>query len=306
MGPLKFVEKLKSLVSRDSSEDYFGDSPPQQIIMDPSANTIVQALNIRRGDSVPAVNSSECRPPGVSMGQVKPVGAAISVAKSSFSMEPIENGQFLIGFEYSASEETILSLLFQQNLKGLANGIPKFSKPMVTLPPVKLPLGSKLRYKMDVEEVKKIPELTMKSCSFIKETSFVPILLVFHCKSSEYTLFVMAGLARNDVSKSWDLIITKQRVKQGDSGYQIQEIYGINNSALNPDVRNASDENKDDDGNNRCVICLTNMKDTFILPCRHMCLCFICAKTMANQGQFCPICRCCISHIVSISNNGSA
>merc|ERR1719498_1644971 len=46
----------------------------------------------------------------------------------------------------------------------------------------------------------------------------------------------------------------------------------------------------DDDG--LCVICLTNEKNTVVIPCRHLCLCKECAEELRNRaGQKCPVCR---------------
>lgn len=43
------------------------------------------------------------------------------------------------------------------------------------------------------------------------------------------------------------------------------------------------DSSLDDD----CVVCLTNPKTTFLIPCRHMCVCSDCLK----QVDKCPVCR---------------
>lgn len=44
-----------------------------------------------------------------------------------------------------------------------------------------------------------------------------------------------------------------------------------------------------------CVICMSEPRDTAVLPCRHMCLCGSCAETMRSRVQYrsyrCPICR---------------
>lgn len=40
-----------------------------------------------------------------------------------------------------------------------------------------------------------------------------------------------------------------------------------------------------------CVVCLSNPKDTTILPCRHMCLCADCAGQLRTATNKCPICR---------------
>ncbi|XP_015752852.1 PREDICTED: E3 ubiquitin-protein ligase MGRN1-like [Acropora digitifera] len=40
-----------------------------------------------------------------------------------------------------------------------------------------------------------------------------------------------------------------------------------------------------------CVICMSDMRDTLILPCRHLCLCRECAESLRYQANNCPICR---------------
>ncbi|KAG0241875.1 hypothetical protein BGW41_005221 [Actinomortierella wolfii] len=41
-----------------------------------------------------------------------------------------------------------------------------------------------------------------------------------------------------------------------------------------------------------CVICLTDVKDTLVLPCRHFCICNECADVLRRRTpQRCPICR---------------
>jgi hypothetical protein len=47
----------------------------------------------------------------------------------------------------------------------------------------------------------------------------------------------------------------------------------------------------DNDGN-ECVVCMTEAKDTSVLPCRHLCLCRECANVLRVQhNSRCPICR---------------
>jgi hypothetical protein len=42
---------------------------------------------------------------------------------------------------------------------------------------------------------------------------------------------------------------------------------------------------------NTCVICLTDMRNVLLLPCRHLCLCGSCAENLKFQSANCPICR---------------
>ena len=36
---------------------------------------------------------------------------------------------------------------------------------------------------------------------------------------------------------------------------------------------------------------MSELRDTLILPCRHLCLCKICADNLRYQANNCPICR---------------
>uniref|UniRef100_A0A8C9ALC5 E3 ubiquitin-protein ligase n=1 Tax=Prolemur simus TaxID=1328070 RepID=A0A8C9ALC5_PROSS len=70
--------------------------------------------------------------------------------------------------------------------------------------------------------------------------------------------------------------------------YLLQEIYGIENKN-NQETKPSDDENSDN--SNECVVCLSDLRDTLILPCRHLCLCTSCADTLRYQANNCPICR---------------
>ncbi|RZC16752.1 putative E3 ubiquitin-protein ligase LUL4 [Glycine soja] len=69
---------------------------------------------------------------------------------------------------------------------------------------------------------------------------------------------------------------------------------------------NSSTTNFDDnDPRNECVICMTEPKDTTVLPCRHMCMCNECANALQHQFNKCPKCRQPIEELIEIKmNNG--
>eukprot|EP00256_Glycine_max_P060500 XP_014629361.1 probable E3 ubiquitin-protein ligase LOG2 [Glycine max] len=71
--------------------------------------------------------------------------------------------------------------------------------------------------------------------------------------------------------------VVKQILWVNGMRYELQEIYGIRNSTEN------------DQG--KCVICLSEPRDTIVLPCRHMCMCSGCAKDSRFQTDRCSICR---------------
>lgn len=63
---------------------------------------------------------------------------------------------------------------------------------------------------------------------------------------------------------------------------------------------------EDEDG--LCVICITNPKDTAVMPCRHMCMCKDCGEELLKHKPVCPVCRAPIStllHMPSLSNNNN-
>ncbi|XP_050663597.1 probable E3 ubiquitin-protein ligase MGRN1 isoform X2 [Leptidea sinapis] len=80
----------------------------------------------------------------------------------------------------------------------------------------------------------------------------------------------------------------KQKLFVDGLCYLLQEIYGIENKNL--DTKPTSDE-ETEDGGLECVICMCDVRDTLILPCRHLCLCNSCADSLRYQANNCPICR---------------
>jgi hypothetical protein len=79
----------------------------------------------------------------------------------------------------------------------------------------------------------------------------------------------------------------KQKLFVDGLCYLLQEIYGIENK--NNDKQSADDETEDN--GSECVICMCDVRDTLILPCRHLCLCNSCADSLRYQANNCPICR---------------
>lgn len=58
---------------------------------------------------------------------------------------------------------------------------------------------------------------------------------------------------------------------------------------------------KETNGENLCLICLTENRDTMILPCRHVCLCQYCSERLSDQAnKNCPICRTKVEEFVRI------
>lgn len=46
-------------------------------------------------------------------------------------------------------------------------------------------------------------------------------------------------------------------------------------------------DHQNEDENKNCCVCLSNPKDTLLLPCKHLCACFGCSEHIIE----CPLCR---------------
>ena len=56
----------------------------------------------------------------------------------------------------------------------------------------------------------------------------------------------------------------------------------------------------DGDDDDTCVICLTEERNTCVMPCRHLCLCKECANQLRMHSPKCPVCRGPISQLLSM------
>ncbi|KAL5210146.1 hypothetical protein ABZP36_005769 [Zizania latifolia] len=96
-------------------------------------------------------------------------------------------------------------------------------------------------------------------------------------------------------SGGYQVRVVSQILWVNGTRYELQEIYGIGNS-----VEGDADAN---DPGKECVICLSEPRDTTVLPCRHMCMCSECAKVLRYQTTRCPICRQPVERLLEIKVN---
>jgi len=115
---------------------------------------------------------------------------------------------------------------------------------------------------------------------------------------SQSTFATLGGL-----DKGGTLVIKplKQKIQVGSTAYELQEIYGIEGQAADGAGGSEDDfDDADEKSRSECVICMTDPRDTTVLPCRHMSMCSECAKVLRMQSNKCPICRTSIESLLQI------
>lgn len=146
---------------------------------------------------------------------------------------------------------------------------------------------------------------------------------------SQITLATLLVPADQDGETMYRISVLRQMILVEDEIYELQDIYGLESASASSsiassrpsaapsysssrvapmddgtgatndateagammEVNQEHDDDEDLDDNSECVICLSEPRDTTILPCRHMCLCHGCAESIRSQTNMCPICR---------------
>ncbi|XP_004304422.1 PREDICTED: probable E3 ubiquitin-protein ligase LOG2 [Fragaria vesca subsp. vesca] len=233
----------------------------------------------------------------------------VNLKKESLRVEPDEEnpGWFLLSFTFDATVAGSITIIFFAKEGEGCNLTPmKFS----LLPPLTVYFQQGLGQKF------KQPPGTGINFSMFDETELMKVAGL-----DVYPLAVKAeasppehdGSEGNSVSVATNSQIT-QAVFEREKGefqvrvvkqilwvsgmrYELQEIYGIGNSV--------EDDLDSNDPGKECVICLSEPRDTTVLPCRHMCMCSGCAKVLRYQTNRCPICRQPVERLLEIKvNNG--
>jgi len=100
---------------------------------------------------------------------------------------------------------------------------------------------------------------------------------------SQYSYLTFKEIINQDPLR-WDLSVIYQKVQYGQKVWEVKEMFGIDRAA-------AGESSADITAGRECVVCLSEERDTAVLPCRHMCLCAACAVIMRIHSNTCPVCR---------------
>ncbi|KAE8666233.1 putative E3 ubiquitin-protein ligase LUL1 [Hibiscus syriacus] len=233
----------------------------------------------------------------------------VNLKKESLKLVPDEEnpGKFLVSFAFDATLVGRMTVLFFAKEGENCNLTPMKES---ILPPVTVPFEEGLGQKFTQ------PSGTGIDFSMFEESELLKVDAdIYHLAVKAEALPVnQDGSDGNKVSGAMNSQIT-QAVFEKEKGeyhtrvvkqilwvsgvrYELQEIYGIGNSV---------DDSVDANGPGKeCVICLSEPRDTTVLPCRHMCMCSSCAKVLRCQSNRCPICRQPVERLLEIKvNNGT-
>ncbi|TMW56668.1 hypothetical protein Poli38472_006678 [Pythium oligandrum] len=131
-------------------------------------------------------------------------------------------------------------------------------------------------------------------------TQRFPLVIVLEVRDSGKKIQSQSTFATfvEKSSGEWSVKVLKQKIQVDGMTYELQEIYGIDGSvaaapksdAAGDPAGNKAEELEIPDGA-ECIICMSEPRNTTVLPCRHMCLCGECAEALRKSSSTCPICR---------------
>lgn len=102
--------------------------------------------------------------------------------------------------------------------------------------------------------------------------------------------FTKISLSRNE-NGSILLKAEDQYIKLRNKNFSLLEIFGKPLSSIRSSASSPTSYCSDGLSNRECIVCMSEVKDTIVLPCRHMCLCSECANTIRGRSDKCPLCR---------------
>ena len=91
--------------------------------------------------------------------------------------------------------------------------------------------------------------------------------------------------------------IEKQVVLINGLPFEIKSIYGLDHDDSTQEGKTVA---TDDGQSEECLVCLSEKKNTLIMPCGHFCICEDCGQGLIKAKHTCPICRNFIQSLIPI------
>ncbi|GLT92390.1 hypothetical protein SLE2022_102300 [Rubroshorea leprosula] len=231
----------------------------------------------------------------------------VNLKKETLRLEPDEKnpGKFLVTFTFDATVAGSITVIFFAKEGDDCNLTPAKEN---ILAPVTVHFKQGLGQKFRQPSGSGIDFSMFEESELLKEGEMDIYPLAVKAEASSINQNSLEGIPVSGTTNSqitqavfekdkgeYHLKVVKQILWVNGTRYELQEIYGIGNS-IDGDV-DANDPGKE------CVICLSEPRDTTVLPCRHMCMCSGCAKVLRFQTTRCPICRQLVDRLLEIKVN---
>ncbi|XP_077780359.1 E3 ubiquitin ligase RNF157 isoform X2 [Podarcis muralis] len=190
--------------------------------------------------------------------EVKTPGEEVSKAKVHYNVEFTfdTDARVAITIYYQATEE------FQN---GVVSYIPKDNSLQ----------SETVHYKRGVCQQFCLPSHTVDPSEWTEEE------LAFDLDREVYPMVVLAVVDEGDEHMGHCHVLLATFEKHADGSFCVKPLK----------QKQVVAEDEVSDNSAECVVCLSDVRDTLILPCRHLCLCNTCADTLRYQANNCPICR---------------
>uniref|UniRef100_A0AAY5KBN7 E3 ubiquitin-protein ligase n=1 Tax=Esox lucius TaxID=8010 RepID=A0AAY5KBN7_ESOLU len=235
---------------------------------------------------------------------VKTLRSLVNIRKDSLRLvrykddtdSPLEEGgkpKVLYGVEFTFDADARVAInLYCQAFEEFSNGMAVYNPKDPSL------VSETVHYKRGVSQHFSLPSFKIdftdwkeEDLNFDLDRGVFPMVIQAVVDEGDGRLSQPHGEMKcspDHVDGSFSVKPLKQKQIVDRVSYLLQEIYGIENKN-NQETKPSDDENSDN--SNECVVCLSDLRDTLILPCRHLCLCNSCADTLRYQANNCPICR---------------
>lgn len=133
--------------------------------------------------------------------------------------------------------------------------------------------------------------------------NYYPLIISINYQEQRqpYALIAYCAFQKDSKQNITGLRCLKQVVLINGLPFEIKSIYGMQQEEGDHAEGEAAMDIKDS-GESECSVCLTEEKDTVIMPCGHLCCCGECGKSLVKHKHTCPVCRGHISSLIPIKH----
>ncbi|KAG6473888.1 hypothetical protein ZIOFF_067806 [Zingiber officinale] len=262
----------------------------------------------------PAMTSQPSEPPPPSVEQAKKVKNDVNVHKDSIRLVPDEQNpdHLLVSFTFDAVVSGSITICYFAKEGPEGDIVPLYAD-AYTPKKIAFAEGHGLKFIQPSGSGIDLGFFDLDELAHPLPGDALPLVVSAESSqmpsNSPHSQITQAVIEKNS-NGTFQVKVVKQKLWADGEQYELQEIFGLA-SSTEPKVVGGVDES--DDGKD-CVICLSEQRNTTVLPCRHLarfsdsfyffqCLCSECAKALSRQSNKCPICRQPVEQFMEIDVN---